>query len=91
MARAKHEPERTCVGCRGKAPKRDLVRLIAAEGGLTVDPSGKAAGRGAYLHRDPECLRLATRRGALAHALRARLSAVELGNLAGVLKGEAKT
>ncbi|MBI2149643.1 MAG: YlxR family protein, partial [Acidobacteria bacterium] len=29
-------------------------------------PGGSAAGRGAYVHPDPECVALATRRGALA-------------------------
>jgi predicted RNA-binding protein YlxR (DUF448 family) len=85
----RHEPERTCVGCREKAPKRDLVRLVAgAPGRVRVDPTGKAPGRGAYLHRDPECLRLALRRGAIAYALRARLSPEEAGNLTNALEGE---
>ncbi len=87
MARPRPEPERTCVGCRATAPKRDLVRLVASEsGGARPDPTGKAPGRGAYVHRDPACLRLALRRGALAQALRTRLSDDEAGNLTVALR-----
>ncbi|MDP9340743.1 MAG: YlxR family protein [Actinomycetota bacterium] len=86
MARPRREPERTCVGCRVKAPKRDLVRLVTGDEGVRVDPGGKAPGRGAYVHRDPECIRLALRRGALAYALRTRLSPEEAGNLTETLR-----
>lgn len=73
MARAR-EPERTCVACRGKGPKRDLLRVVRApDGAVRIDPGGKAAGRGAYVHRDRACARTAIERGALVRALRARL------------------
>jgi hypothetical protein len=36
-----------------------------------IDPTGRASGRGAYLHRDPACVELAHRRGGLARALKA--------------------
>ena len=49
--RPKHVPQRTCIACRKVAGKRGLVRLVrTAEGNVEVDPSGKQAGRGAYLH-----------------------------------------
>ncbi|MEI2809207.1 MAG: YlxR family protein [Nocardioides sp.] len=68
-------PVRTCVGCRDRAAKIELVRVVAGEvtsgrRPLVVDPSGAAAGRGAYLHPDPGCLRLALRRRAFGRALR---------------------
>lgn len=67
-----HEPERTCVGCRGRAPKRSLLRLAVDPGGrVTVDPSGRQPGRGAYLHRDRSCVDAALAHGALVRALRA--------------------
>ena len=52
---ARHEPERTCVGCRGKAPKGLLLRFALVEGVVLADPSGRAPGRGVYVHRDPDC------------------------------------
>ena len=71
-----HEPERTCVGCRGKAAKRDLLRVVRApDGTVRIDPGGKAPGRGTYVHRDAACAEVAIKRGALARALRTGLDA----------------
>jgi predicted RNA-binding protein YlxR (DUF448 family) len=68
-------PERTCVGCRGKAPKRDLVRVVRVlDGDAVVDPSGSAPGRGAYVHRDAGCIGTAIRTKAFERALGAGLS-----------------
>ena len=91
MARPRPEPERTCVGCRRRALKRDLVRVVAGPDHAGLDPTGKAPGRGAYVHRDPACLGLALRRGALDQALRTRLSDEEAGNLTVALKEMLKT
>ena len=46
-----------------------MVRL-AGGAGVALDPSGKAAGRGAYVHATPECLALALKRGALSRSLK---------------------
>lgn len=53
--RVKHIPQRTCVGCREVLSKRSLIRLIRTPDGIIVDPTGKAAGRGAYLHDKRSC------------------------------------
>jgi predicted RNA-binding protein YlxR (DUF448 family) len=69
-----HVPERTCVGCRAKAPKGDLLRLVRrSDGVVAVDPVGAAPGRGAYVHRDMGCVAAALRRGSLGRALRTGL------------------
>ena len=76
------EPERTCVGCRSRAAKGKLLRVVRSpRGDVEVDPSGSAQGRGAYLHRDPSCVRAAVRAGVLARALRTGLGENELGKL----------
>ena len=72
--RAKGLPQRTCVGCRRVLPKRTLVRLVRQPAGVRVDPSGKASGRGAYLHNRRSCWEQALRGGGLERALRAGLS-----------------
>ena len=63
-----------CVGCRGRATKRELLRVTlgADDDGAAVvpDPDGTAPGRGAHLHPTTECLTLAERRRAFARALR---------------------
>jgi uncharacterized protein len=67
-----HEPVRTCVGCREEAGKRRLIRLVRGRDGTAgLDPTGRAPGRGAYLHADPACWQLARRRRSLERALRA--------------------
>ncbi|MFJ5235019.1 YlxR family protein [Kitasatospora sp. NPDC088391] len=63
-------PERTCVGCRKRAAKHELLRVVAGEGECVPDPRGTRPGRGAYLHPDPACLDLAVRRRAFPRALR---------------------
>ena len=71
-------PVRTCVGCRKRATKRELLRVVAGTdaedraGSWSVvpDPDGTAPGRGAHLHPTAECLARAERTRAFARALR---------------------
>jgi uncharacterized protein len=75
------EPERSCVGCRKRAPKADLLRIVRSAAGARVDLIGSAPGRGAYVHRDPTCADAAVRRGVIGSALRSGLSQEELARL----------
>ncbi|MEW5720418.1 MAG: YlxR family protein [Chloroflexota bacterium] len=52
----KHIPQRTCIACRTVRGKRELLRVVrTAENHVQADPTGKQAGRGAYLCRAREC------------------------------------
>jgi len=63
------EPIRTCLGCRRRRPKKEMLRLVrGVDGRVSVDDAG--AGRGAYVCRDPECQERALKPGRLAHAFR---------------------
>ena len=53
----------------------------APDGSVATDPGGKAAGRGAYVHADQACLRLAARAGSLGRALRRPLDAAQAATL----------
>lgn len=65
------EPRRTCVVCRATTAKRTLHRIVRSPAGtVTYDPTGKAAGRGAYLCGQPDCLDLAVRRRSIQRALK---------------------
>jgi uncharacterized protein len=64
------EPVRTCVGCRVKCVKSQLLRVVAVGDVLIPDPRGDLPGRGAHLHPDSDCLALAERRRAFPRALR---------------------
>ena len=70
MPKPRREPARTCVACRLEAGKSALVRIVRrAEGGAAVDRTGHAAGRGAYLHANADCVEKARKRKALERAL----------------------
>ncbi|MEU6114958.1 YlxR family protein [Streptomyces sp. NPDC047117] len=63
-------PERSCVGCRERAAKGDLLRIVMIDGECTPDPRGTLPGRGAYVHPTLVCLDLAVRRRAFPRAFR---------------------
>jgi len=71
--RMKHVPQRTCIGCRTVLAKRELVRLVRTPDGILVDSTGKAAGRGAYLHNIRSCWEQALK-GPINHALRTEIT-----------------
>lgn len=71
--RRKHIPQRTCVGCRTVLAKRELTRLVRTPAGVQIDPTGKQAGRGAYLHNQRSCWELGIKTG-LERALKITLT-----------------
>ncbi len=53
-------PLRKCTGCNEMKPKKELVRVVRSpEGEISLDLTGKAPGRGAYVCRNAECLKIA--------------------------------
>ncbi len=72
MPKQRHEAVRTCVACRGEAGKQTMVRLVKLVAGTAaIDRTGRATGRGAYLHADPDCIAIARKRRAIERALNA--------------------
>lgn len=70
-AGAKGTPRRTCVVCRSTTAKRTLHRIVRSPAGtVAYDPTGKAAGRGAYLCGQAACLDQAVRRRSIQRALK---------------------
>ena len=79
----RHIPQRTCVACRSERPKREMVRIVRApDGDVSVDPTGKRSGRGAYLCLQPPCWQRALKRHALDKALKTELTAADRAALA---------
>ena len=63
-------PQRQCMGCRERKPKRELIRIVrGTDGTVSVDFGGKMNGRGAYICPNPECLRKVQRSTALERSL----------------------
>ncbi len=71
--RTKHIPQRTCIGCQTVLPKKALIRIVRSEEGVKVDLTGKAPGRGAYIHGVRSCWEKALK-GPVARALKIELS-----------------
>ncbi|MEG1633706.1 MAG: YlxR family protein [Oscillospiraceae bacterium] len=80
-------PLRQCLGCREMKPKAELVRVVRSpEGEAVLDLKGKAPGRGAYICRDPACLKKAVKTRALNRALEVKIPEELLEKLAGELE-----
>jgi predicted RNA-binding protein YlxR (DUF448 family) len=87
--RAKHIPQRTCVGCREVNAKRKLIRLVRTPEGIQIDPSGKQPGRGAYLHEDRSCWEKGIK-GSLSRALKTEVTEEDLNMLQAYLENIAE-
>jgi predicted RNA-binding protein YlxR (DUF448 family) len=80
--RAKHVPERSCIACRRKRAKWELIRIVrTADGDVEMDHRGKKAGRGAYLCKLQECWQTGLKKKRVEHALRSQMTAQRLSEL----------
>jgi len=62
-------------GCQGVKGKRTLSRIVdSSDGTVALDPTGKRAGRGAYICHDVSCLEIAQKKKALERALKRDVS-----------------
>ena len=58
------------MACRTARAKRELQRVVRTPAhDVVIDPTGRLAGRGAYVCQGTDCLDLAIKKGALARAL----------------------
>ncbi|MBR2646934.1 MAG: YlxR family protein [Clostridia bacterium] len=58
MPKKKNIPMRMCIACREMKPKQEMTRVVRnADGEISLDPTGKAPGRGAYICNGDECLK----------------------------------
>ena len=58
MAKTKSQPMRMCIACRQMKLKKEMTRVVRnADGEIFADPTGKAAGRGAYICGSEECMK----------------------------------
>ncbi len=73
----KKNPMRRCIGCMESKPKDSLIRIARYEDRLTVDPTGKAKGRGVYLCKNSSCIEMAGKKKAIQRSLHIDVSAEE--------------
>lgn len=70
MNKPKKVPMRKCIATGEMKPKKELVRIVRSkEGEVSIDPTGKKSGRGAYLSKDKEAVLLAKKKNTLANHL----------------------
>ncbi|WP_420768302.1 RNase P modulator RnpM [Parageobacillus thermoglucosidasius] len=75
MAGQKKVPMRKCVVTGEMKPKKEMVRIVRSkDGDVSIDLTGKKAGRGAYITLDKECILLAKKKNVLAHHLKAEVA-----------------
>lgn len=83
--RVKHIPQRTCIACRKTTAKKELMRIVRTPERVQYDPTGKAQGRGAYLHNSRACWKQALK-GGLARALKTEISPEDWKELQEIMK-----
>lgn len=72
--RQRKVPMRKCVASNEMKPKKEMVRVVRdKEGVVTIDPTGKKNGRGAYISLDPDLVRKAQNKHSLDQALNAKV------------------
>lgn len=74
MNSRKKIPMRKCVATGVMKPKKELIRIVRSkEGEVSLDPTGKKSGRGAYLTLDRNIIELAKKKNVLANHLSTRI------------------
>ncbi|MEI2663852.1 RNase P modulator RnpM [Rossellomorea sp. LJF3] len=65
---------RKCVATGEMKPKKEMIRIVRSkEGEVSIDPTGKKSGRGAYLSKDKDVILLAKKKNTLANQLQAKI------------------
>jgi uncharacterized protein len=74
MAAQKKIPLRKCVATNEMKPKKDMIRVVRSKDGeVSIDPTGRKSGRGAYLSRDKEAILLAKKKNILSNHLETKV------------------
>jgi predicted RNA-binding protein YlxR (DUF448 family) len=74
------------MGCNSKKDKKDLIRIVKnKEGIISIDKTGKANGRGAYICNNVECLEKVVKSKRLERVLETKISEEIYENLRGVI------
>ncbi len=74
MSTNKKIPLRKCVATGEMLPKKAMIRIVRSkEGDVSVDPTGKKSGRGAYVSKSEEAVELARKKQILERQLEASI------------------
>ena len=79
-------PQRSCIGCNTKKDKKDLIGIVKnKDGNISIDKTGKANGRGAYICNNVECLEKAIKSKRLEKTFEEKIDNEIYENLRGVI------
>lgn len=82
----KNIPQRTCIGCREKKNKTELIRIVCnKDGEISIDRNEKKQGRGAYICDNKDCLEKAIKNNGLEKAFKRKIEEEIYNNLRGVI------
>lgn len=85
----KNIPQRTCIGCNAKKDKKDFIRIVKDnQNNISIDRTGKANGRGAYICDNIECLEKAIKNKRIEKSFKMEIEESIYENLRGVISGK---
>ncbi|QPK93934.1 YlxR family protein [Actinomyces sp. zg-332] len=69
---------RTCRGCNQKSGRETLLRYVLSHDKTTIiyDEYKKMSGRGMWVHKDPQCMKRASKLGTINHAFKTKIDKV---------------
>lgn len=77
---------RTCVGCRNKKLKQELIRIVCnKQSEIMIDSKQTLSGRGAYVCKDKDCFEKAVKSHKLKNALRTNIDGRKIEEIRGVI------
>lgn len=85
----KKVPERKCMGCAEKFPKKELLRIVRTpEGTVLVDNTGKQNGRGVYICKNLACFKKVRKTDRLSKSLDFKVTEQLYDEIQTMLEGE---
>ncbi len=85
----KNIPQRTCIGCNIKKDKNDFIRIVKDnQNNISIDRTGKANGRGAYICDSIECLEKAIKNKRIEKSFKMQIDESVYENLRSVISGK---
>lgn len=82
-------PQRSCIGCNCKKNKNELIRIVKNNKNvISIDKTGKANGRGAYICDNIECLEKAIKNKKIEKSFKMAIEQNVYENLRSVISGK---
>ena len=88
----KKTPLRKCVITNELFPKKELIRIVRSQDGeVSIDLTGKKSGRGAYISKNVEAIKLAKKKSSFDHHLEVKVQSSLYDELIGLIEKERLT